>query len=204
VATKFHQLLQPGNIVEGIVFSPPDSSLLILIIPSLLKELVLDGLLSHSEVDSIAKMLNLLRLPEATAAADFVTRLKKEKPKNLLTLCDLNQNIISSIDIPLHILQGLDDTLGELVENVLQEELLAKAAERARQYEAGLKINYVRSLQNWVRLSEDKKLDSSSTGIEENEAEDVQVKGIFLRPISSSWIIIHTIKCSHYCRKCRC
>jgi hypothetical protein len=178
VATKLLELLQPGNLVEGMVFDQPDSSTLLLLIPSLLKELVLNGLLSHSEVDSIAKMLNLLSLPEATAAADLVTRLKKEKPKNLLTLCDLNQNIISSLDIPMCILQGLDDTLGELVQNVLQEELLAKAAERARQYEAGLKSNYFRALQNWVRLSEDKKVDSHSAGIEGNEAEDVQVTGM--------------------------
>lgn len=181
MATKMCQMLQPGNIIEGIVFGQPDSSP-VLLVPSLLKELVLNGLLSHSEVDSIVKFLNRMSLPEASAVADFVSGLKKAKPRNLLTLCDLNQNIIPSFDIPMCVMQGLDNALAELVQIVLQEELLLKAADGARQYEAGLKINYFRALQKWVRLCEDKKLDSCSNGIEENEAEDVhQVTSKFLR-----------------------
>jgi hypothetical protein len=175
VATKMHKLLQPGIIVEGIVVRHPDSSLLLLI-PSLLKELVLSGLLSHSDLGSIEKMFSF---PEARAATDIVRSLKKEKPKNLLTLCDVNQNIISSFDIPMSVLQGLDNTLAEIVQNVLQEELLAKAAEEVRQYEAGLKLTYFRTLQNWVRSCEDKILVSFSPEIEEKKAENFQVTGIY-------------------------
>lgn len=144
--------------MEGVVFDQPDDTFL-LFVPSLLKELVLSGLISHSEIDVIAKMLNDMSLPEANEAADFVTRLKDEKPKTLLTLCDLNQNIIPSLEIPMLVLQGLDSTLAELVENVMQEELMARAAEVERQFEGGLKLNFFKTLQNWVHCDEDRKLD---------------------------------------------
>lgn len=176
--TKFQELLQPGNIVEGIVLSHPDSTLF-LVIPSLLKELYLSGLLSQSNVDSIAKMLSLL--PEARAATDIVKGLKKEKPTNLLTLCDVNQNIITSFEIPMCILQGLDNTLIELVQDVLQEELLEKTEEKVKQFEAGLKLDYFSSLQNWVISCEDKKVVLCAAEVAEKEAENVQVTGNILK-----------------------
>lgn len=166
--------------MEGVVFGQPDDTFL-LFLPSLLKELVLSGPIPHSEIDAIAKIFNDMSSPEANEAADFVARLKDEKPKTLLTLCDLNQNIISSLEIPMLILQGLDSTLAELVENVMQEELMARAAEVERQFEGGLKLNFFKTLQNWVHCDEDRKLDSRPAQIEGSKAgpEKIQeVKGM--------------------------